>query len=150
LSARKQKRKTRRKDSRDRYLWLIGLIAVLGLALAWVWGRNAAGSDPLPPEISVAEAAAGRDAGAFILDVREPEEWDEFHIPGATLIPLGQLAARASEVPDGKEIIVVCRSGNRSAEGREILLAAGFEQVSSMAGGMLDWQAAGYATVSGP
>jgi rhodanese-related sulfurtransferase len=84
------------------------------------------------------------------LDVREPDEWEAFHIPGATLIPLGQLAARADELPSGREIIVVCRSGNRSAEGRDILLAAGFEQVTSLAGGMLDWQAAGYATVSGP
>ena len=150
MSARKKSRRKSQQRSWFKNLWLIGLFLVLGLALAWVWGRNAAGPDPLPLEISVAQAAAGREAGAFILDVREPDEWDEFHIPGATLIPLGQLAARADEVPSGREIIVVCRSGNRSAEGREILLAAGFEQVTSMTGGMLDWQAAGYATVSGP
>lgn len=147
MSARKRSRKRRQKSSPTRKWWLIGLLAVLGLATAWVWARDAA--DPYPPEIQVAEAAAGRDAGAFILDVREPDEWDEYHIPGATLIPLGELFARASELPSGRDIIVVCRSGNRSAEGRDILLAAGFPRVTSMAGGMLDWQAAGYPTVSG-
>jgi rhodanese-related sulfurtransferase len=147
VSARKKSRKKSQQRTWFKNPWLIGLFIVLGLAFAWTWGRNA-GS--LPLEISVAEAAAGRDAGAFILDVREPDEWEAFHIPGATLIPLGQLAARADELPSGREIIVVCRSGNRSAEGRDILLSAGFEQVTSLAGGMLDWQAAGYATVSGP
>jgi len=152
MSARKSSRKkSGRKSKRNRgqmkNLWLIGLFVILGLAVAWAWGRNAG---TLPTEISVAEASAGRDGGAFILDVREPDEWDEYHIPGATLIPLGELSARASELPSGRDIIVVCRSGNRSAEGRDILLAAGFTRVTSMAGGMVDWRAAGYATVSGP
>jgi rhodanese-related sulfurtransferase len=87
---------------------------------------------------------------AFILDVREPDEWVESHIPGATLIPLGELASRVDEVPQDQEVVVVCRSGNRSAEGRDILLAAGFEQVTSMAGGVNQWKAAGFETVSGP
>jgi rhodanese-related sulfurtransferase len=147
VSARKKSRRKSQQRSWFKNPWLIGLFLVLGLAIAWAWGRN---TGSLPLEISPAEVAAGRDAGAFILDVREPDEWDEYHIPGATLIPLGQLAARADELPSGREIIVVCRSGNRSAEGRDILLAAGFEQVTSMTGGMLDWQAAGYPTVSGP
>jgi rhodanese-related sulfurtransferase len=91
-----------------------------------------------------------REAGAFILDVRQPEEWLDHHIPGSTLIPLGELPARLSELPEDKEILVVCRSGNRSAEGRDILLEAGFEQVTSMAGGLTEWRSAGYPTVSGP
>jgi rhodanese-related sulfurtransferase len=97
-------------------------------------------------EISAAEAAALRDDGAFILDVREPEEWAEYHIPGSTLIPLGELQSRANELPRDREIVVVCRSGNRSAEGRDILLDAGFTQVTSLAGGLRDWQAQGYPT----
>lgn len=104
----------------------------------------------LPAEISVAQALEKREAGAFILDVREPSEWEEAHIPGATLIPLGQLANRVDEVPEDQEVVVVCRSGNRSAEGRDILLRAGLENVTSMAGGMNDWKAAGNPTVSGP
>ena len=100
--------------------------------------------------ISVSDVVAQRAAGAFILDVRQPEEWNDFHIDGATLIPLDQLANRVSEVPRDKEVIVVCRSGNRSKQGRDILKQAGFTQVTSMNGGLNQWQAAGYPTVSGP
>jgi rhodanese-related sulfurtransferase len=91
-----------------------------------------------------------RDAGAFILDVRQPEEWNEVHISGATLIPLGDLASRVDEVPTDQEVVVVCRSGNRSQQGRDILLSAGYEQVTSMAGGINQWSSAGLETVSGP
>ncbi len=52
-------------------------------------------------------------------------------------------------LPSGS-LVVVCHSGNRSAKGRDILLNAGFTQVTSMAGGLIQWQAAGYPTVSGP
>ena len=104
---------------------------------------------PLPSEISVQEAVSMRDQGAFILDVREPYEWEAVHIPDATLIPLGTLAQRVAEVPKDKEIVVVCRSGNRSQEGRDILLRAGFTRVTSMAGGMNQWRAAGFPTASG-
>jgi rhodanese-related sulfurtransferase len=71
-------------------------------------------------------------------------------MPGATLIPLGQLASRLSEVPKDKPVVVVCRSGNRSQQGRDILAANGFTSVTSMAGGMRDWQGAGLPTVTGP
>ena len=96
------------------------------------------------------EAVAKRDSGAFILDVREPDEWNQFHVPGSTLIPLGELASRVSELPKDQGIVVVCRSGNRSANGRDILLSEGFTQVTSMAGGLTQWKAAGFPTVSGP
>ncbi len=104
----------------------------------------------LPDEITITVAAEKRDSGAFMLDVREPDEWDEFHMPGATLIPLGELEARLDEVPADQEIVVVCRSGNRSATGRDILKDAGFSQVTSMGGGMRAWSDAGYPTVTGP
>jgi phage shock protein E len=105
---------------------------------------------PLPDEISVAEAAAKRDAGAFILDVRTQEERNDYHIPGSTLIPLDQLETRVNEVPQGKEVVVVCRSGNRSKPGRDALKAAGYTQVTSMSGGLKEWRDAGYPTVTGP
>lgn len=104
----------------------------------------------LPAEVSVADAAALRDAGAFVLDVREQNEWDAGHIPGATLIPLGELASRVGEVPADRTVVVVCRSGNRSAQGRDILRQAGLSAVASMAGGMNDWTAAGQPVVAGP
>jgi rhodanese-related sulfurtransferase len=67
-----------------------------------------------------------------------------------TLIPLGQLESRVSELPKDQPIVVVCRSGNRSQAGRDILLNAGFENVTSMASGMLQWRSMGLPTVSGP
>jgi rhodanese-related sulfurtransferase len=103
----------------------------------------------LPAEVSAADALALRDSGAFILDVRQPDEWAAVHIPDATLIPLGELASRVNEVPRDRQVVVVCRSGNRSAQGRDILLGAGFPSVTSMAGGMNDWAAAGYPTTTG-
>ncbi len=131
-------------------LWAgLGILAVI-LAGIYLFNPNTAAADTLPREVSVTEAAALRDAGAFVLDVREPEEWVESHIPGATLIPLGELASRVNEVPKDRQVVVVCRSGNRSQQGRDILLAAGFEQVTSMAGGIKQWSAAGFETVSGP
>ena len=98
---------------------------------------------PLPAEINVAQAAQKRDAGAFILDVRTPAEYEEYHVPGSTLIPVDELAKRVSEVPKDKEVVVVCRSGNRSGTGRDLLLQAGFPQVTSLAGGLQAWRSAG-------
>ncbi|HSD85832.1 MAG TPA: rhodanese-like domain-containing protein, partial [Anaerolineae bacterium] len=83
---------------------------------------------PLPAEISVAEAVAKRDAGAFVLDVRQPEEWNEGHIPGAKLIPLDQLEQRVNEVPRDKDVVVVCQSGGRSKQGCALLRQAGYTQ----------------------
>lgn len=60
--------------------------------------------------------------------------------PGASLIPLGELPNRLKDVPKDREVVVVCRSGNRSQTGRDILLKAGFTQVTSMAGGVSEWQ----------
>ncbi len=103
----------------------------------------------LPAEVDVAKAAELQAAGAFMLDVREPDEWAAGHIDGVTLIPLGQLPARVAEVPSDRQVVVVCRSGNRSAKGRDILLGAGYSSVTSMAGGMTAWTAAGNRVVTG-
>jgi rhodanese-related sulfurtransferase len=131
--------------------WLaLAVIAAGAAAFAmWRW-MGTSTAEALPAEISVAEAATRRDAGSFILDVREPDEWEAAHIPGATLIPLSRLSSRIAEVPRNQEIVVVCRSGNRSRQGRDLLLEAGFDRVTSMAGGLTEWQAQGYPTVSGP
>lgn len=96
----------------------------------------------LPRDISVTEASKQRDTGAFVLDVREPYEWNEGHIPNATLIPLGTLPNQLASVPKDKPIVVICRSGNRSQSGRDILLKAGFTNVTSVNGGMIAWEAA--------
>jgi rhodanese-related sulfurtransferase len=83
------------------------------------------------------------------LDVREPSEWTQFHIPGATLIPLGDLPKRLNEVPKDRVVVVVCRTGNRSAQGRDILLNAGFTNITSMAGGVTQWQVQGLPIATG-
>jgi len=122
----------------------------LMLAVAACQSAPAATTNAMPKEISTSQALNLRNAGAFILDVRQPEEWNEYHVPGSTLIPLGELESRIKELPRDKQIVVVCRSGNRSATGRDVLLRAGFPQVTSLAGGLSQWRAAGYPTVAGP
>jgi len=94
--------------------------------------------------ISVQDAHALVSEGVFLLDVRTQEEWDEGHVSEAVLIPLDELEDRIDEVPNGRQIIVMCRSGNRSTEGRDILLDAGFENVLSMKGGIKEWVKAGF------
>lgn len=94
-------------------------------------------------EISVDQAYQMYQKGAFVLDVRTQQEWDAYHAPNTTLIPLDQLQAHLSELPKDKQIVVVCRSGNRSQQGRDILLAAGF-QATSMIGGLNEWLSKGY------
>ncbi len=146
----KQIRIKARQKKKNSFLWW-GILALLVLgSVAWVIFQNATGTASLPPEISVKEAFAKQKAGAFILDVRQPDEWNTFHIAGSTLIPLDQLPSRLNELPKDKQIVVVCRTGHRSASGRDILLQSGFTQVTSMAGGLTQWSADGYPTVSGP
>ncbi len=136
-------------------VFIVTIIMLLALAAIAGCGSAAApaasvSNAVLPSEVSVQDAAKLRDEGAFVLDVREPSEWNEFHIPNTTLIPLGQLETRVSEIPKDKPIVVVCRSGNRSAVGRDILKQAGFKNVTSVDGGVTEWRRAGYPTVSGP
>jgi rhodanese-related sulfurtransferase len=122
-------------------------VVTLVIVLLVLWGNYRADSNPstaLPAQISVSEAYDKYQGGAYVLDVRTQEEWDDFHAPNTTLIPLDQLSSRLNEVPRDKEIVVVCRSGNRSQQGRDILLAAGFVQVTSMQGGLNEWRASGY------
>ncbi|MBP1134384.1 rhodanese-related sulfurtransferase [Arthrobacter sp. PvP023] len=92
-------------------------------------------------EITVTETEQRR-ASAQILDVREDFEVAEGIIPGALHIPMGQLQARLSELDPAVHIIVVCRSGNRSARVADALNGAGFS-ADTMTGGMIAWSRAG-------
>ena len=148
--AKAARRKAQQQKKNNQYiLWGVIALVILGLGVVWMMSRNTPTASNMPPEISVSEAVAKQEAGAFILDVREPSEWNEAHIAGATLIPLGELVSRVNELPKDKEIVVVCRSGNRSAQARDLLVSEGFTEVTSMAGGLNQWKAAGYPTVSG-
>ena len=77
----------------------------------------------------------------FLLDVREPYEWDVVSLEGdgAVLVPLGELADRLGELPEGRDIVVYCRSGVRSARAAGLLVEAGLGPVSNLAGGVLAW-----------
>lgn len=74
-----------------------------------------------------------------LLDVREPHELEISRIAGAQLIPLGQLAARLSELDSAEEMIVLCKAGTRSARALELLLSAGFRKVKNLKGGINAW-----------
>lgn len=145
------KNKTQNNTKSPSILWIGALIVLLIVAVVFISKPAALSNNPtLNMEVSVDKAYEMREAGAYILDVRQPEEWNAAHIPESTLIPLGELSSRLSEVPSDKTIVVVCRSGNRSAQGRDILLKAGFTDVTSMAGGINSWIQKGYPTITGP
>jgi len=110
--------------------------------------QTAVSSQPL--DISMAQAAHALEQGAFFLDVREPEEWEQAHIAEAHLIPLGELSARLGDIPQELEVVVISHTGVRGARGRDMLRAAAFTRVSNMAGGMAEWQAQGFPVVEGP
>jgi rhodanese-related sulfurtransferase len=86
--------------------------------------------------------AAEVPADAFLLDVREDDEWAAGHVPGALHIPLGDLGARYLEIDRTATLYVICRSGNRSAHAAQALAGAGWEAYN-VADGMRGWQAAG-------
>jgi rhodanese-related sulfurtransferase len=88
--------------------------------------------------------------GAYLLDVREPSEWNEAHVDGAVLIPLGELSARVSEIPTDQDVLIICRSGNRSGQARDLLRAAGLNRTTSINGGINAWMSAGLPVVTGP
>ena len=71
------------------------------------------------------------------------------HVPGARLIPLGTLKDKAAELKASKPMVMVCRSGARSAQATVLLRKAGFEQVANLAGGMLRWRAQRFAVAGG-
>ena len=128
----------RRPGAQIAFLLFVALVIFLILQFG---GRN---NNSLARDISVSDAYNMYQNGAFVVDVRTLEEWTEYHAPNTTLIPLDQLSSRLNEVPRDRQIVVVCRSGNRSQQGRDILLNAGFEQVTSMTGGLNEWRASGY------
>ncbi|MDF2645630.1 MAG: rhodanese protein [Paenibacillus sp.] len=91
----------------------------------------------LPSEI---KERLDRGENLAIVDVREDEEVAAGIIPGAKHIPLAQLPDRLSEIPQVEELILVCRSGNRSGRAISFLEAQGYKGLKNMTGGMLEWE----------
>jgi rhodanese-related sulfurtransferase len=93
-------------------------------------------------QIAIEDAIARVDGGAWLLDVREQNEWDAGHAPQAHLIPMGQVMERLDEIPIDEEIVVVCHSGYRSWQVTKALVNGGYDAVNA-SGGMEAWQSAG-------
>ncbi|MGV8966418.1 MAG: rhodanese-like domain-containing protein [Cellulomonas sp.] len=95
--------------------------------------------------VSDLDPSAPIPAGTTLVDVREQNEWDAGHAPGAVHVPLGELIARVGELPAGR-LLVVCQLGGRSARATEWLNGAGYDAVN-LSGGMVDWARAGLPVV---
>jgi rhodanese-related sulfurtransferase len=93
-------------------------------------------------EIDVEELEALLADGVTLVDVREPAEFAEAHVPGAALIPIAELAAHIGDFDKNEPVYLICRSGHRSAVMCELLDRAGFDAVN-VAGGTLAWVRAG-------
>jgi len=82
---------------------------------------------------------------SFVLDVREPWEYAEGHVPGAQLVPLGELEDRVAELPRDRPVYPICHSGQRSLAAAAFLLSQGFSEVSNVDGGTSAWIERGFA-----
>ena len=91
----------------------------------------------MTPEIPLETYAAQREAGVTV-DVRERSEYAQAHVPGARLMPMGELSARLDELDRRRPVHVICASGNRSKAMTSLLRGAGFDAVS-VAGGTRAW-----------
>lgn len=127
-----------------RFITLLLPIILTALVLAAGTGCQAPQkSDELPPykEIPAAELLTWIEDGREfqLVDVREEHEYNEAHIPGAKLLPLGQLKDNYQLLQPEDVIVLVCRSGRRSGEAAAFLAEQGYRQVYNLAGGMLGW-----------
>ena len=100
------------------------------------------------PAIDVTDLAAELAQGAPLVDVRQPDEFEQAHIAGARLVPLGEVPDRTAELPTDETVYVVCRSGNRSGRAVEFLRHQGVDAVN-VTGGMIAWADAGNAVETG-
>jgi rhodanese-related sulfurtransferase len=102
------------------------------------------------PEITIEQLEELlRDDAAHVLDVREEWEYVRGHVPGAIHVPLHALHARLDELPRDRRIAVICQSGNRSLTATDLLLAKGFGEVASVAGGTGAWARSGRSIEQG-
>jgi rhodanese-related sulfurtransferase len=98
------------------------------------------------PGIDVAQLRQrlATEPAPFLLDVREPWEYQAGHVPGAQLIPLGELEQRVNEVPRDQPVLAICHSGQRSLAAAGYLLQLGYPSVSNVEGGTAAWIERGY------
>ncbi len=132
---------------------VIPILAILAVALVACGGQSATVDVPestinveeLPQEVDVETVYDIKDRDdVYVIDVREQYEYDEKHIPDVTLLPMSEIEGRIDEIPTDKEVIVTCRSGNRSGQVAQYLRQNGFDNVHNMQGGIVAWEAAGF------
>lgn len=85
------------------------------------------------------EQGEGDTGPVFLLDVREPDEWEICHIHGAVLVPLGEIPARLHEIPQDRPVIAYCHHGRRSEMALRFLQQNGYEKLYNLAGGIAAW-----------
>jgi rhodanese-related sulfurtransferase len=103
--------------------------------------------EPLPT-VTVDQLPEPLPAELVVLDVREPIEWEQAHVAGAVHIPLMELPARIGELPEDRQLLVVCAVGARSARAVDYLVRHGHDAVN-LDGGLVEWQSAGRELVGG-
>lgn len=103
---------------------------------------------PGVPAVHANEARELVDEGAILLDVREPFEFHSEHAPDARLVPLSALPSAVADLEQDRKVVVVCRSGNRSASATRFLKRQGIDAVN-LTGGMIAWVNAGLPTQRG-
>jgi rhodanese-related sulfurtransferase len=144
---------------------VVVVLSVAVVALGYVDERRIDVAARATPEIGPSELSAGGAAAAMalglevnpstvdvlrddsdvvVVDVRTPSEYASGHIPGTISVPLDQISERTSDIPPDKGVLLVCRSGNRSAKAAHTLGDLGYENVHSMRGGIRAWTRAGY------
>ena len=123
-------------------LLLVAVAVVSGGMLVWPYLRRATGGPWVTP-VQATHLINREDA--FVVDVREPEEFGAGHVLGAKNVPLSRMAAAGADLGKrkAKPVIVCCETGNRSASAAATLRKQGFERVFNLAGGMKAWQDAG-------
>ncbi|EYR62984.1 sulfurtransferase [Actinotalea ferrariae CF5-4] len=99
-------------------------------------------------EVTIEQLAAAPTEGAYVVDVREPQEYVAGHVPGAVLLPMSQLGARVGELPTDRPLYLVCRTGNRSLQVTTALRPHGYD-AHSVRGGTEAWVASGRAVITG-
>ncbi|WP_206832560.1 rhodanese-like domain-containing protein [Alicyclobacillus fructus] len=121
------------------WLWVVLVVAAAAL---WIWrSRPVRGVRAISPD-ELKALMRDKTSGAQFVDVREPSEFRGGHVQGFRNIPLGELPAKSGELKKDKPVVVMCRSGARSAQAARWLARHGFQDVRNVTGGILAWNAA--------
>jgi len=98
--------------------------------------------------VTVSDLKSAMAEGAFVLDVREPVEYDAGHVPGAALMPLATVPLKHSDLPKDQPVYIICQTGGRSFTAATWLAQQGYD-VRNVTGGTSDWITSGYTVTNG-